>query len=611
MNLFVVGFDPAGLPVEAMEHSLRALADEAPLLETLAVRSWRSGDGKVALAWLCHEGVAVGGVEYVHTDEQALSLFAGRPIRWNADGSADGRITLDPRTYRVPAVRWAKQLDGRFVAVRYAPDERGLEVVTDPMGAYPVYTAESGSCRFVSNRPALLAALLHHQEYDPVAVAYFLVCGWALGGGCLWKGISRLERGHIHRFGDRGEEREPIPGVGAQALLSMFGAGLDADEAAHAFVESVRASADWPSRPSVLFLSGGLDSRLVFAAALESGAEISTRTVAFPGQVGYPETEDVVIARRLAAEYSIPHSVVSSNFLEGVGAHARWVRLLTNGLVSLGETGALQAPRMGAPLELAYSGQGGEVSRNDYGIGPPTASELLEQVLRHVVPRWPRSLANAEGDELVRSFVGDWIDRHLRLGGRPADLTDLFYLLERMQNWAAPSQMYYEQRNDTISPFWFSRLIPHQLALASDERRRSLFHFALLSALAPGLARLDFEGVNPPWPTFGARTVGRSHDIRVTANKALREARRRLGARLHRSSEVENDPFVQAMGEAQAGIANHLDHPVWRYLDRTHVERLLGTHPLRLDPRSRRTVWRLASVFADGVPPVDELHSGG
>jgi asparagine synthase len=603
LNLFVVGFDPAGLAVEALEHSLHALAGEAPFLDASAVRGWRSGDGKAASAWLCHEGVAVGGVEYVHTDEQAMSLFAGRPVRWSADGSADGRSTLDPRTYLAPAVRWAQHLDGRFVAVRYAPGDRGLEVVTDPMGAYPVYVAESGSCRFVSNRPALLATLLDRQEPDPVAVAYFLVCGWALGGGCLWKGVSRLERGHIHRFGDRGQEREPIPRVGAQSLLAMFGAGLDAAEAAHALAEAVRASADWPSRPSVLFLSGGLDSRLVLAAALESGVEISTRTVAPPRQVGDSETEDVVIARRLAAEYSIAHTVVSSSFLEGVGAHARWMRLLTNGLVSLGETGALRAPPIGVPLELAYSGQGGEVSRSDYGIGPQTASELLEQILRHVVPRWPRSLANAEGDELVRSFVGDWIDRHLRLGGRPADLTDLFYLLERMQNWAGPSQMYYEQRNDTISPLWFSRLIPHQLALAADQRRRSLFHLELLSALAPDLARLDFAGANPPWPTFRARTAGRSHEIQVTANKAMREARRRLRARLHASSEIEDDPFLRAIAEAQAGVAKHVDHPVWRYLDRTRVERLLGTHPLRLDPRSRRTVWRLASIFADGAPP--------
>jgi hypothetical protein len=597
LNLFVVGFDPTGLAVEAMEHSLRALADEAPLLDAHAVRTWRSGDGKAASAWLCHEGVAVGGIEYVHTEEQALSLFAGRPIRWSADGSADGRSTLDPRTYVAPAVRWAEQLDGRFVAVRYAPGDRGLEVVTDPMGAYPVYTAESGSCRFVSNRPALLAALLHHQEHDPVAVAYFLACGWALGGGCLWKDIRRLERGHIHRFGEHGDSTEPIPGFDERSLLGMFGAGLDRAEAACALVESVRAAADWPGRPSILFLSGGVDSRLVFAAGIEAGIEFSARTVTHPAQLGYPDTDDVVIARRLAAARSIPHDVLSSSFFEGVGAQARAMRLLTNGLVSVGDTGALRAPPIGAPLELAYSGQGGEISRSDYGIGPSTAPELLEQILRHVVPRWPRSLVNAEGNELVRSFVGDWIERHLRIGGRPAELTDLFYMLERMPNWAGPSQMYYEQRNDTISPLWFGHLIPHQLAMPAPARSGSLFHLELLSELAPDLASLGFAGVNPPWPAFGRSKASRPYRARVVANKAMREARRRLRARLHRSSELENDPFIGAMGDARAGVAAHVGHPVWSYLDRTRVERLLDTDPLRLDPRSRAAVWRLASVF--------------
>src|SRR5690242_18828884 len=94
-------------------------------------------------------------------------------VSWNADGSAGGRGPIDPRTYVKPVSQWARRLDGRFVALRYAR-ETGLEVVTDPTGSYPVYEIRVGSGRWVSNRPALLAALSPRREIDAVAVAQFL-----------------------------------------------------------------------------------------------------------------------------------------------------------------------------------------------------------------------------------------------------------------------------------------------------------------------------------------------------------------------------------------------------------------------------------------------------
>jgi Asparagine synthase len=597
VNLFVVGFDPAGVRVEAMERSLRTLADRVPFLDPSAIRSRRTGDGRAAAVWLCDVGAAVNGIEYVHADAQALALFAGRPIGWSSD-RADGRGTLDPRSYLPPAAEWANRLDGRFVAIRYEQQDGRLEVVTDPMGAYPVYTTETGSSRFVSNRPALLAALMRREEQDEVAIAHFLASGWALGGGCLWKNVRRLERGHVHRFDDRGASIEQLDHVDTPSLVGLYGSGLDPAAAARILVKSVRAAADWAGRPSVVFLSGGLDSRLVFAAAVASGIDFAARTVAFPDQLGYPDTGDVVIGRRLAAGHGIPHTVVSRDSPEGVRTDARLMRLLTNGLVSIGDTGPLRPPPADGPLELVHSGMGGEISRTFYGIGAPTTAELLEQILRHVVPRWPRPLISADGEELVRSFVRDWIDRQLGLGARPADVTDLFYLLERMPNWVAPSQMYYEQRNDTISPLWFARLVQYQVSPQAADRERALFHFELLSTLAPDLARQDFDGTNPPWPVFGRHKAGRVHHAQAVANKALREARRRVRARIHRSADMAADPFVTAMVEARRGVAASADHPVWRYLDPGRVQSLLGTHPLRLDPRSRRAVWRLASVFA-------------
>ena len=45
----------------------------------------------------------IGGTRYVHHEQNRLALFAGRPIHWRADGTADGRGPLDARHYLRPA----------------------------------------------------------------------------------------------------------------------------------------------------------------------------------------------------------------------------------------------------------------------------------------------------------------------------------------------------------------------------------------------------------------------------------------------------------------------------------------------------------------------------
>jgi len=598
MNLFVAGFDSSQIDLAAMRRAMDSFTARVPFLDASATREWRSGDGRAAAVWLSHDPQQLSGIDYAHAaDDDVLALFSGRPIAWGDGGRADGRGALDPRRYTAPAAGWAESLDGSFTVVRY--DARsGLEVVTSPMGSYPVYAAEAGSRHWVSNRPALLTSLLPRVEQDDVAIAHFLATGWALGGGSLWRGVRLLDRARIHRFQESGHSAEAVRGANVPSLAASFGAGLDPDRAAGDLVESVRAAADWPGRPNIVFLSGGLDSRLILAAAVRSESEFEARTVADPGLLGYPETGDVVVARRLAELCSLRHTVVSTSSLQDdLATHARLVRLLTNGLVSLGDSGPVRVADPGVPLDQAFSGKAGELSRTFYGLGKTGGATAGAQLFEHVVPRWPEPLVNDEGKQLVRSFVDGWAERQLAEGASVEDIPDLFYALERLPHWAAPSHMSFEQKNDTVMPLWFGRIAPHQVAPSAAERQQELFHYQVLSALSPELARADFDGTNPPWPVFGTSKPSRRRDAEVFARKAARELRRRARARLRRSQTAASDPFVSAMAETRRGVAANADHPVWRYVDRGRVTGLLDSQPLSLDPRTRRLVWRLAAVF--------------
>jgi hypothetical protein len=270
MHLFVIGWRPAGHIDADVGATVQALAARIPPLRGSVAGEWRSPTGRVVVASVAHRPEQLGGVRYVDADGDGMALFAGRPIRWTGPAAADGRTVLDPGAYRSAAERWAPALDGRFCAARYSSADDVLEVVTDPMDSYPLYATEHGGTRWFSNNALLLRDLTGQTAESPDALAAFLGCGWSFGGQPAWTAIRRLARGRIHRVGSRTDQTELLP---TATIASWFDRGLDVEAAAARLVAATAALGDWPGRPLVVPLTGGRDSRVVFAAALRSGSK--------------------------------------------------------------------------------------------------------------------------------------------------------------------------------------------------------------------------------------------------------------------------------------------------------------------------------------------------
>ena len=211
----------------------------------------------------------MGGVPYALAERDRLALFSGRPIRWTGDREADGRGPIDPRHFIEGPDSSA--LDGRFVAVR-CDDARGeLDVITDPVGAYPIYETQVEEVHWLSNNAELLRDLRGTRELDPAALAAVLGGGWSLRGDPVWAGVKRGGAGFA-----------------ADRLAPLFGAGFDADRAAALLTAATRALADWPGRPNVVPITGGRDSRLVLAAARRAGGWCAARAKTTPARAGPP-----------------------------------------------------------------------------------------------------------------------------------------------------------------------------------------------------------------------------------------------------------------------------------------------------------------------------------
>jgi hypothetical protein len=569
VNLFVAGTSEGGpLDATAAERALRSLLERLPFFPGRAVETWTARSGRTAAAWVAHSE------RHAHVEDARLALWSGRPFRWVGEHEADGQSTISAEWWASGASE--EGLDGRFVAVRLDGD--ALAVVTDPMGAYPLYETSVDGARWVSNNAELLRELRGGRGLAVDVLASLLGGGWSLEGHPAWEGVRRV-----------GGSAATAPA----RLAELYGRGFDADRAAALLVSSVRALAGWPGRPSVVPVTGGRDSRLVLAAAMRAGIEFEANTG------GDESSPDVRIGRRLAELAGVRHSLIAGDphgsvWSDWRGA-ARMLAVSQAGTATLADAaGFPMGPREG-PLPLWHSGQGGEIARSYYGTGAGLDRDgLVDRLVSAFLGRRPgrSDVLSGDGRRVVHERIAAWVDEHLDAGVAAVDVPDAFYLTRRMGTWAGPTHGAVEYVRDTTSPLWSAHLLPDLIGLPANERARHMFHLRVLERLAPELVDVPFED-GRPWPVRETELRRRVASARTVARKALAEARRRIRP----PGSGGADPFAPILTEIRTTVLDQPSHPAWSVLDRARVESLLSTDAVALDTMSRYYAWRLATVF--------------
>jgi asparagine synthase (glutamine-hydrolysing) len=230
----------------------------------------------------------------------------GVPFR----GHSDTEVLLE--AYK----RWGEgclaRLNGMFAFAIY--DSGGIDtppsvfLARDRVGKKPLYTFHDETVlRFASE----LKALGHDSGLDLVGLNHYLAYGCYPGEVCFQRGVAKLPAGHAARFTpDSGEWRQwawwslpdcAAPSTGDPVALT--------EELATLLSESVRCRliADVPVG---IFLSGGLDSSLVTAAAARvSDAPVKTFTIRVPS-TGFDESP---YARLVATHFGTDHHELTAD----------------------------------------------------------------------------------------------------------------------------------------------------------------------------------------------------------------------------------------------------------------------------------------------------------
>jgi len=200
-------------------------------------------------------------------------------------------------------------LEGMFAFAVWDERRGRLLLARDRFGEKPLFVHEqAGELLFASELTALLEAKPALRELDPTAIDAFFVLGYVPGPGTVAPGVRQLPPGYLLAWERDGhpavESRWWSPPDGPAELREPL--SVLAAETQRLFDESVRTRmiADVPVG---VFLSGGIDSTLVAAAAAqESTRRLKTFTIGY--DTG--SFDETVRARRVARQLDTEHHEV-------------------------------------------------------------------------------------------------------------------------------------------------------------------------------------------------------------------------------------------------------------------------------------------------------------
>ena len=458
----------------------------------------------------CSTGAARGLVAWNDPDD---------PCRWPGWVVGDGRVVatlhaplgheqlLGPGELGDAPLRLAARLRDRpddvraltppFVLATYEPAEEALVLQTDRFGLGRLFELRTTHVAVWSNRP--VAALLFagvRAEADRLAWQRMAACDWPMGSATPYRGVRAVGASTRIEVGSDGERRrtgDVLDQVARGGREPLGEASLGVTAAA--LTEAARSvAALWPGVPT-LSLSGGRDSRLVAAAFVAAGVEVSFTTYA--GATGEARTAEDLLARLPGpVEHRVPAAPTQTSAPPGTGAltRARQWHDMTEGLRPALYLRGPAPRRLPTHRRALVCGVGGELG---HAPGYPDDVEDVERLPQtrrlgaftsslHAKVTLPSGPSRAAKDAVTRQISAVLAHAAAR-GVTDAKALDWFYADERLRRWGMTGES-----TGRVMPLLVPAFVAACSGLTTAQSRDSALHTALIERLVPAWAGVPY-----------------------------------------------------------------------------------------------------------------------
>lgn len=317
-------------------------AEGERLLDVMAERLQHIGNEKLETFADWAGGFAVGRVSPRHLPNQPWPAAGRGGARLFADGVLHGDLPTpaeiwheSPSAEPLPDAELARRMEGFWCAVSYRPGPaRSVSLMVDRRASRPIfYTVVDGTLYFAPELKALLAVPGLERRLDPAALGLFFASGFLLSTSSFFVGIERLEGGTLL-------EAQALPRVVRYAAyrFTVDGDGTDYEEIRRQLGAQIRCSVErnyQNPEEDLIFLSGGKDSRLILASALDKiGDPGRVKAISWTSNVP-PPGSDVAIARQFADRFGFDLQIARRTTADYAAKSLRLTWIL-DGLTDIG-----------------------------------------------------------------------------------------------------------------------------------------------------------------------------------------------------------------------------------------------------------------------------------
>ena len=461
-----------------------------------------------------------------------------------------------------------------YVNVRLDRLGHGI-IKQDPLGLYPLYVGTDRDTAFISNDPHRIADALSAATGTVVPKclslsAYLVSCDRPIGFKTGFEGIhftpyaTRLEIDP-----DQGVQYVPQSPPWSPEWDVLGNEEVDSiiEHCAADMTENLRSWVERAQRKPVLLLTGGLDSRLVLALAIEAGVlpAVKLRT---SGDIQHP---DVQIAVELTKRLQVSHSFGLKEPIVGQALRDHVQR--TAGAINL-RSGSKPKGRDGS---LVLHGLLGETFRSNVRSQGPIQNreQLIAFWLR---PQAQSGLLHREAQITALTEGLDLLLAPVEKGIRPELALDIFYTQHQARCWISTRP---EMFANTALPLYSPTAVHLAMKMGWAARRSGFLHETVIGRVGGALSDVPYaaDKQTRPVPTLAQLGIetGKCRELNPEAIVTLwydstlvhRRPRKRTAESVLSSEREEQISALQA--EYREYVEETPRSSIWDVLDRNKV----------------------------------------
>jgi hypothetical protein len=411
-------------------------------------------------------------------------------------------------------VEAVRELDGTFLLAIYDCKSATLHLVSDRFGNFALHVYYDKAQLVFATQMSTVCAAIGRTSLDEIGLHQFIGIGHTLAGRTQFEGVHRLPSASLLTYtnGQITETQYYRPRY--QVSVHASNNGALAREFAEYFESStamrVRGSLRTPSSLAAS-LSGGFDSRLVWAALLSLG--VTKSVSAFT--LGLLESNDMRIANSIAHRLGFRQLPISftKQFLDETAKHWTSTIRLTEGGLSIEAATTMQAwQQQQHQYKVLLDGNGGALyrrqfmrsKRQKFSASEPRATTMLSLIKQPLIGS---GLIRKEVEEAILLRSREALEQFFESSesiGTLSDQLDHYYTTVLSVNKYALSNNAQLNYLGVHQPLFNNRTYELVQQLPESMRMSNWVHRHVIHLLAPELEafNIDNQGMWAPYRGF-------------------------------------------------------------------------------------------------------------